>query len=80
MGSEEPYKFKINPFPEVLFVHRITLNGPKGSVVHVRGVFDSGAMVNTLCSSVYNKIKHQLSKLQPSKRHFEWQMVPSYHL
>ena len=50
VGSEEPDKFKINPIPEVPFVHGITLNGPKASVVCVRGVFNSGAMVNALCS------------------------------
>jgi len=68
VGSEEPDEFQLTPFPEVPFVHGIALNGPNGSVVRVRGVFDSGAMVNALCSAVYDKIKHRLSKLQPSKR------------
>jgi hypothetical protein len=68
VGSDEPEEFKISPFTEVPFVHGISLNGPKGSVVHVRGVFDSGAMVNAMCSSVYNKVKHRLSALRTSKR------------
>jgi hypothetical protein len=68
VGSEEPDEFEISPFPEVPFVHGVTLNGPGGNIVRVRGVFDSGAMVNAMCSSVYGKVKHRLSALRTSKR------------
>ena len=68
VGSEEPDEFKISPFPEVPFVHGVTLNGLSGSIVCVRGVFDSGAIVNAMCSSVYSRVKHRLSALQTSKR------------
>jgi len=68
VGSEEPDEFEINPLPEVPFVHGVAVNGPRGSVVRVRGVFDSRAMVNAICSAVYDNIKHRLSPLQPLKR------------
>lgn len=66
VGSE-PEEFEINPLPEVPFVDSITLKGTEGRIVRVRGVFDSSTMVNTMCSSVYNKIKHMLSALHVSK-------------
>ena len=68
VGSEEPDEFEINPLPEVPFVHGVAVNGPHGSVVQVRGMFDSGEMVNAMCSAVYDNIKHRLSPLQPLKR------------
>ena len=67
VGSEEPDEFEISPFPEVPFVHRVTLNSISGSIVRVWGVFDSGAMVNAMCSSVYSRVKHRLSALRTSK-------------
>ena len=33
VGSEEPEEFKIDPLPEVPFVHGIAAHGPCGSVV-----------------------------------------------
>lgn len=68
VGSEEPDEFKISPLPEVPFIHRIAINRLKGSIVQVRGVFDSGAMVNTMCSTVYDSLKHRLSPLRKSRR------------
>lgn len=68
VGSEEPNEFEISPLPEVPFIHGIAVNGPRGSVVRVRGVFDSGAMVNAMCSAIYDKIKHRLAPLRPSTR------------
>ena len=67
VGSEEPDEFEIDPLPEVPFVHRVAVNGPRGSVVRVRGMFNSGAMANAMCSAVYDNIKHRLSPVQPSK-------------
>lgn len=60
VGSEEPDEFEISPLPEVPFVHGIAVNGPRGSIVRIRGVFDSGAMVNAMCSAIYDNIKHRL--------------------
>ena len=80
VGSEEPDEFEISPLPEVPFVHGITVNGPKGSFVRVRGVFDSGAMVNAMCSAVYDSIKHRLSPLRKSRRRLrmaDGSIVPS---
>ena len=68
VGSEELEEFKIHPLPEVPFVHRITVNGAHGCIIHIRGVSSSSAMVNAMCSTVYDKIKHRLSLLQPSSR------------
>jgi hypothetical protein len=64
VGSEEPEELEINPLPEVPFMHSIAL---KGGIVCIWGVFDSGAMVNAMCSSVYKIIKHKLSALRVSK-------------
>ena len=63
VGSEDPDELEISPLPEVPFVHGITVNGTQGRIVRVRGVFDSGAMVNAMCSAVYDSIKHRLSPL-----------------
>ena len=68
VGSEEHEVLEINPIPEVPFVHSIALIGINGGKVRVRGVFDSGAMVNAMCSSVYSKVKHRLSALRKSKQ------------
>jgi hypothetical protein len=68
VGSEEPEEFKINPLPEVPFVHSIALNGTNSGIVCTQGVFNSGVMVNTMCSSVYESIKHKLPALRASKR------------
>lgn len=62
--SEELEEFKINPLLEVPFVHGIAVNGLHDHIVHIRGVFDCGTMVNTMCLTIYNKIKHRLSPLQ----------------
>jgi len=63
VGSEEPNEFETSPFPEVPFVYGVTLNGPGGNIVCIWGVFDSGAMVNATCLSIYGKVKHRLSAL-----------------
>ena len=52
----------------VPFIHLISLEGPKGEVVRIRGLFDDGALVNVMCSSVFNKIKKRLSSGVNSKR------------
>ena len=58
VGVEELEEFTISPFLEVPFMHGVTLNSLSGSIVRIWGVFDSGAMVNAMCSSVYSRVKH----------------------
>ena len=43
---------------EVLFMHWLWLNRPQVEVVRVNALFDGGAMVGAMCSSVFNKVKH----------------------
>ncbi|THH13172.1 hypothetical protein EW146_g7017 [Bondarzewia mesenterica] len=43
------------------FVHEISLDGPNGEVVRMRSLFDDGAMVGAMCSTIFAKIKHRLS-------------------
>ena len=50
------------------FVHEVQLLGPKGEIVRVRAVFDDGAMICTMCSQIYKKVRHRLQGWKPSKR------------
>ena len=50
------------------FIHMLSLEGPKGEVVRIRGLFDDGALVNAMCSSVFEKVKKRLGRGIPSKR------------
>ena len=38
------------------FIHMLSLEGPKGEVVRIRGLFNNGALVNAMCSSVFEKV------------------------
>ena len=54
---------------EVPFMHWIWLHGPQGEVVRVNALFDGGAMVVAMCSSIFDKVKHCLhSQAKPSSR------------
>ena len=54
---------------EVPFMHWLWLHGPQGEVVRVNALFDGGAMVGVMCSSVFEKIKHRLrGQTKPSGR------------
>lgn len=52
----------------VPFIHQIRLKGPNGELVRVRALFDDGAMVPAMCSSIFTKVKHRLHNLQPSTK------------
>ncbi|KAG2336352.1 hypothetical protein BDR05DRAFT_896846, partial [Suillus weaverae] len=52
----------------VPFIHQITLNRPKGEAVRVRALFDDGAMVAAMCTSVFDKVKHRLGNWSPSEK------------
>jgi hypothetical protein len=44
----------------------VCLHGPKGEIIHVQAIFDDGAMISTISTSIYNQVKHQLAGWQPS--------------
>jgi hypothetical protein len=50
------------------FVHEVQLQGPKGEVVRVRAVFDDGAMVGAMCTTIFEQVRHRLAGWQPSQR------------
>jgi hypothetical protein len=47
---------------EVPFKQMLQLKGPQGETVHISALFDGGAMVGAMCSSVFQKVKHRLSR------------------
>ena len=52
----------------VPFIHQIILEGPNGEKVRVRALFNDGAMVGAMCTSIYHRIKHHLHNWQKSHR------------
>ncbi|KAI6020903.1 hypothetical protein BKA83DRAFT_116441, partial [Pisolithus microcarpus] len=44
----------------VPFVHNIAVKSTNGELVRVRALFDDGAMVNAMCTTVFDTIKHRL--------------------
>ena len=50
------------------FIHQVRLQGRKGGLVYLKGLFDNGAMINTICSSLFRRISHILGRLQPSMK------------
>ncbi|KAH7918391.1 hypothetical protein BV22DRAFT_977878, partial [Leucogyrophana mollusca] len=50
------------------FIQHIALAGPNGEITRVKALFDDGAMVGAMCSTVFHKVKHRLHNWQPSKR------------
>ena len=50
------------------FIHGVALQGPKGEVVRLRGVFDDGATINAIDTKVFALIKHRLSRPRKSDR------------
>jgi hypothetical protein len=53
---------------EVPFKQELQLNGPQGETVRVSALFDGGAMVRAMCSSVFWMIKHRLTGWGLSRR------------
>jgi hypothetical protein len=53
---------------EVPFVHNIRIIGPKGEVALIKALFNGGAMVNAMCTSAFNRVKHHLGAMAQSKR------------
>lgn len=50
----------------VPFIHQVKLEGPNGELVRIWALFDDGAMVPAMCSSIFDKVKHRLHNFQPS--------------
>jgi hypothetical protein len=53
---------------EVPFKQTLQLKGPQGETVRVSALFDGGAMVGAMCSSIFRMVKHRLSGWGPSRR------------
>lgn len=63
------------------FVHLIGLKGEMGSVVEENGLFDDGAMVNSICKDRFALVKDVLGKLATSEKSLrmaDGTIVPSY--
>ena len=54
--------------PERPFVHEIQLHGPSGETVWTRAVFDSGAMISAMCTTIFEQVRHRLAECRPSTR------------
>jgi hypothetical protein len=52
---------------EAPFVHNIRIIRPKGKVAPIKALFDGGAMVNAICTSAFNRVKHHLGAMAQSK-------------
>jgi len=63
------------------FVHPVGLEGETGSVVEIDGLFDDGAMVNSICKDTFVLKKDALGKLTTSEKLLcmaDGTIVPSY--
>lgn len=50
------------------FVHRVQLQGPKGEKVRLKGIFDGGAMINTIDTNIFKTVKHRLAEPKKSNK------------
>jgi hypothetical protein len=58
VGHESVTHKMCNRGIEIPFKQGIQLHGPKGEVVQVEALFDGGAMVAAMCSTVFEMVKH----------------------
>jgi hypothetical protein len=49
------------------FMHHLLLHSANGEITRVKALFDGGAMVGAMCSSVFCRIQHRLGSWQPSQ-------------
>ena len=49
------------------FIHTIKIEGPQGEVVRVQGLFDEGGLINTMCLTIFEKVKKWLGPGTVSK-------------
>lgn len=50
------------------FLQNISFAGPKGEIVRVKALFDEGAMISAMCTSIFQKVKHRLGNWGPSSK------------
>ncbi|KAJ7176152.1 hypothetical protein C8R43DRAFT_872903, partial [Mycena crocata] len=60
VGIEEPKR------TSVPFVCMIEVEGPQGELERIRVLEDGGAMVNAMCTALYEAIQHRIGKLKQS--------------
>ena len=50
------------------FIHSVELKGKKGITTAVEGLFDEGALVNSICNSKFALLRDRLGDLLPSSK------------
>ncbi|KIK35641.1 hypothetical protein CY34DRAFT_95739, partial [Suillus luteus UH-Slu-Lm8-n1] len=50
------------------FLQNIMFAGPKGEIIRTTALFDEGAMISAMCTSVFDKVKHRLGNWTQSKK------------
>lgn len=50
------------------FMHGVGLKGKKGILAEMQGLFDDGAMVNSICRNAFASMENRLGNLSPSSR------------
>lgn len=50
------------------FMHQVILKGEEGVPINVKELFDDGAMVNSICNTVYPKLQETIGPLIPSPK------------
>ena len=50
------------------FMHTVDLKGKKGVPVKIAGLFDDGALVNSICKTVFPSLRRTLGELSPSTK------------
>jgi hypothetical protein len=50
------------------FIHPVELKGEKGIPANVNGLFDDGALVNSICKTVFPVLRNTLGALTPSSK------------
>ncbi|KAG2742820.1 hypothetical protein P692DRAFT_201653941, partial [Suillus brevipes Sb2] len=50
------------------FLHHVAFTGPQGETVHVKALFDEGAMVSAMCATTFDSVKHHLGNWTTSTK------------
>ncbi|KAJ7248274.1 hypothetical protein B0H12DRAFT_986450, partial [Mycena haematopus] len=50
------------------FICGIEVEGPQGELERIRALEDDGALVNAMCTALYEVIKHRIGRLQQSEK------------
>jgi hypothetical protein len=53
---------------EMPFKHSIQIHGPENDIIQIQALFDGGAMVAAMCTSIFNAIRHRLGKWNSSTK------------